>query len=88
MELLADRPHRRLKHTVDAVLHVHGVVAGLDVDVAGAPLNRRVDRRVHELDDRADVARQPFDRQVVVAGLVLLQDLELEPFGGFLENAL
>ena len=58
------------------------------MDVAGATLNRGVDRRVHQLDDRADVARQALDRQVVVAGLVLLQDLELETLGGFLEDAL
>jgi hypothetical protein len=44
MKLLGYRPHRRLKHPIDAVLDVHGVVAGLDVDITGAPLNGRVDR--------------------------------------------
>ena len=40
VELLGDRLHRRLQHAVDAVLDVHRVVLRLDVDVAGAPLDR------------------------------------------------
>ena len=39
VELLGDRPHRRLQHAVDPVLHVDRVVLRLDVDVAGAPLD-------------------------------------------------
>ena len=78
VELLGDRPHRRLQHAVDPVLHVHRVVLRLDVDVAGAPLDGGVDRRVDQPDDRADVARQPLDGQVVVAVLVFLQQLQLE----------
>ena len=88
VKLLGDRPHGRLKHAVDAVFHVDGVVAGLDVDVTGSTLYRGVDRRVHELDDRADVARQALDRQVVVAGFVLFQDLEFEALGRILEHTL
>ena len=85
---LRDRPHRRLQHAVDPVLHVHRVVAGLDVDVARAPLDRGVDRRVDQPDDRADVAGQPLDGEVLVAGLVVLEDLQLEAFGRLLEHAL
>ena len=40
---LVDRPHRRLQHAVDPVLHVHRIVLRLDVDVAGAPLDGAVD---------------------------------------------
>ena len=67
VEALVDRPHRRLQHAVDAVLHVHRVVLRLDVDVAGAALDRGVDRRVHQPDDRARVGRQLLDRQLLVA---------------------
>jgi hypothetical protein len=88
VKLLADRTHRRLQHAVDPVLHVDGVVAGLDVNVARAALDRGVNRRIHQFDDRADVAGEPFDGQVVVAGLVLLEDLQLERLGRLFEDAL
>ena len=64
---LVDRRHRRLQHAVDPVLHVHRVVLRLDVDVARAALDRRVDRRVHQPDDRARVRRELVDGQLVVA---------------------
>ena len=88
VELLGDRPHRRLQHAVDAVLHVDRVVLRLDVDVARAPLDRGVDRRVDQPDDRADVARQPLDGEAVVAVLLFLQQLQLEALGRLLEHAL
>ena len=88
MELLGDRPHCRLQHAVNPVLDVHRVVLRLDVDIAGAALNRGVDGRVDEFDDWADVAGEAFNRQVVVAGFVFLQQLHLEAFGRFLEHAL
>ena len=88
VELLGDRPHRRLQHAVDPVLHVHRIVLRLDVDVARAPLDGGVDRRVDQPDDRADVARQPLDGQVVVAVLVFLEQLQLEALGRLLEHAL
>ena len=88
VELLRDRPHRRLQHAVDAVLHVHRVVAGLDVDVARAPLNGREDRRIDELDDRADVAREPLDGEVLVEVVVVLEELNLEALGRLFEHAL
>src|SRR4029077_5943668 len=37
-EVFGDRPHRRLKPAVDAVLHVDRIVLRLDVDVARAAL--------------------------------------------------
>ena len=39
--LLRDRLHGLLQHAVDAVLDDHGVVARLDVNIAGAPLQAR-----------------------------------------------
>jgi hypothetical protein len=48
VEALGDRPHRRLQHAVDAVLHVHRIVLRLDVDVARAALDGREDHRVDQ----------------------------------------
>ena len=88
VELLGDRPHRRLQHAVDPVLHVHRVVLRLDVDVARAALDGGVDGRVDQPDDRTDVARQPLDRQALFAVLLFLEQLELEALGGVLQHAL
>ena len=89
MKLARDRPHRRLQHAVDAVLDVDRVVAGLDVDVARPPLDRRVDRRIDQADDRIHVAgRQPFDGEAVFPDLLVLEDLQLEAVDGILEDAL
>ena len=85
---LVDRPHRRLQHAVDAVLHVDRVVLRLDVDVARAALDGRVDRGVHQPDDRARVGRQLLDGELLVALLVFAQDLDLEALGRLLEDAL
>ena len=85
---LGDRPHRRLQHAVDAVLHIHRIVLRLDVNVARAPLDRREDGRVDEADDRAAVARQALDGEVVLARFVVLEHLDLEFFGGLVEHAL
>ena len=87
-EPLGDRPHGRLQHAVDAVLHAHRVVLRLDVDVAGAALDGREDRRVDQPDDRAVVARQPLDGEVVFARVLVLEDLDLELLGGLVEHAL
>ena len=88
MKLLGDGTHRLLQHAVDAVLDVDRVVLRLDVDVARAALNRGVDRRVDEADDRADVAREPLDGQAVLAALLFLEQLQLEALRGVLEDAL
>ena len=44
---------------------MHRIVLRLDVDVAGAPLDGGEDHRVDEADDRAAVARQLLDGEVV-----------------------
>ncbi len=64
------------------------IVLGLDVDVRRAALDRREDGGVHQPDHRADVARQPLDREVLVAALLVLEQLDLEALGGFLQHAL
>ena len=88
MKPLVDRPHRRLQHAVDPVLHVHRVVLRFDVDVAGAPLHCGVERGVHEANDRAGIRRQFLDRKLFVSAFVLAQDLELKTLGRVLEHAL
>ena len=88
MELLGDRAHRWLQHAVDAVFHVHGVVLRLDVNVARAPLNRRKDGGVNQANDRAEVAGQPLDGQVVLPALVLLEELQLKPLRRILQHSL
>jgi len=78
VKTLVDRPHGRLEHAVDAVLDVHRVVLGLDVDVARPPLNGGEDHRVDQADDGADVAGEPLDGEVVLPRLVFLEQLEPE----------
>ena len=58
---------------------MHRVFARLDVDVARPPLDGGVDRRVDQPDDRADVARQPFDGDALVVVLVLLRTCSCKP---------
>ncbi|MEZ5285478.1 MAG: hypothetical protein R2712_11880 [Vicinamibacterales bacterium] len=66
---------------------MHRIVLRLDVDVAGAPLDGREDRPVDQLDDRAVVAGEALEAQVLVAGLVLAQH-GLELLGRLVEQAL
>ena len=56
MMLLADGRHGLGQHAVDAELDAYGIVAGLDVNVTGAPLQRGKDGGIDQADDRADVA--------------------------------
>ena len=87
VEALVDRPHCRLQHAVDAVLHVDRVFLRLDMDVARAPLDRTEDGRIDQPDDRALVGRQLLHRQLIVAAVVFAEDLHLEALGRFLQHA-
>src|SRR6266568_688230 len=53
MPFLGDGRHGVLKNAVNPVFHDHFSVAGFDVDVAGAALERGEDDRFHEANDRA-----------------------------------
>ena len=59
---LADRRHGLREHAVDAELDDDRVVAGLNVNVRGPPLQRGKDRGIDQPDDRAGIARR---RQLV-----------------------
>ena len=89
--LLADGRHGLGEHAVDAELDAHRIVAGLDVNVTGAPLQRGKDGGIDQPDDRADVALrgQPVDGDAVfAAGLVLANHVQREAFAGFFQHAL
>ena len=64
----------------------HGVVLGLDVDVAGPPLDGGEDHRVDHPDDRAVIAGQPLDGEIF-AGVLVLEDLD-EVLGCVVEHPL
>ncbi len=88
--LAGDGRHGLLQHAVDAVLHMHRVVVGLDVNVGGAALESGEDGGVHQPDDGADVffAGELLDGDVFVGVVVAGEHVEGEPFAGFVENAL
>ena len=54
-----------VKYAVDPVADVEAVGLGLEVDVARADLQRVVQRRVHEPDDRAGVLADGLEREVI-----------------------
>ena len=86
MKALVDRPHGRLQHAVDPVLDVHRIVLRLDVDVAGAALDRRIEGGVHEPDDRALIRGELFDAQLLVGELVLARNQVMQ-FGTTRDDA-
>ena len=88
MEPLVDRPHRRLQHAIDPVLHVHGVVLRFDVDVAGAALDGAIDCGVYQANHRARIGGELLDRERLIASLVFPQDLELKALGRIFEHPL
>ncbi len=86
VKALVDRPHRRLQDAVNPVFHVDGIFLRLDMDVARASLDRAVEGRVDEPDDRARVGRQAVHGQRIIRTVVLAQDLELEALGRLLQH--
>ena len=87
---LGERLHGELQNAVDAVLHDHFGIARLDVDVAGAPLERREDHGVHQANHgaHAGVARELLHGNVFFAVFFLADHLQREAFGGLVEHAL
>ena len=90
MPFLGNGRHGVDQHAVNAVLHHHFDVAGLDVDVTGAPLERGEDHRIHQPHDGADggIAREAVGEKRIFAFLFVLHHLQSEGFGGLFENAL
>ena len=71
MVFFGNRVHGLREHAIDAELDDHGIIAGLNVNIAGPALQRGEDRGIHEPDDRAHVALrgQLVDRDALVAAL-------------------
>ena len=88
--VLGERLHGELQNAVNAVLHDHLGIARFDVDVAGAPLERREDHGVHQANHgaHAGVARELLHGNVFVAVFFLADHLKREAFGGLVEHAL
>ena len=73
--LLRDRRHGFGQRAVDAILHADFGVARFDVNIAGSPLQRGKNDRVHQADDRAGLfLRDLLDRDRFVAALILTNE--------------
>jgi len=91
MPFLGDGLHGVLQHAVNAVLHGHFGIAGFNVNIAGAALERGEDDGFDETDDRADgcvAAGQAIAGDGLFAFFFFLGDLQSKGFGGLLQNAL
>ncbi|SRR5258708_40309060 len=90
MPFLGDGLHSMLQHAVDSVFDGNFGVASLDVDVAGAPLERGEDNGFDEAHHRAGgaIASQTVAGNRLVAILIILGSLKGKSFGGLLEHAL
>ena len=89
--VLGDRRHGVVQDAVDAVLDDHFLIAGFDVDVAGAALEGVEDGGIDELDDRRDVAvdgGEAVDGEGFFGVILVSDDVERETFGDFFEDAL
>ena len=88
--LFADGRHGLRQHAVNAELDDHRVVAGLNVNIGSAPLQRGEDRGIDQADDRAGIARrrQLVDGQRFFGASVLIFANDLEAFAGLFQNAL
>ena len=89
--VLRDGRHGVVQHAVDAVLDDHFLIAGLDVDIAGAPFERVEDGGIDQLDDRRDVAvtgREAVDGERFVRIVFVADNVEREAFGDLFENTL
>ena len=90
MPVLRNRRHGVGEDAVDAVLDGHFLVAGLDMNIRRAAFESVKDGGVDQLDDGGNVvvlAGHFVDRQRLV-GVFLIDHVEREAFGDFIENAL
>ena len=85
---LVDGVHRLIERAVDAVLDRHLGLAGLDMDVRGAPLDGVEEGGVDQLDDRALILGNAVDRQHLRLVALALDQLDTEVFGRFVEHPL
>src|SRR5215472_10146596 len=90
MPRLGDGLHGVLQNTVDAIFNGDFRIARFDVNVAGAPLERRENNRFHQANHRARraVPRQAVAGNGLFALLILLGGLQRECFRGLFQDAL
>src|SRR6266566_371083 len=90
MVLLRDGRHGLCQHAINTELDRNRIVASLDMNVAGTPLQRCEDSRVHEPDNRAHVtlSSQLVDRDALVAAFFLTHKVQREAFASVLEHTL
>src|SRR5260370_19675279 len=88
--LLRDRRHGLGQHAVNAELDADRIIAGLDMNIAGPPLQRSEDGGIHEPDDRAHVTLggQLVNRNALVAAFLLVDDVQREALASVLKYAL
>src|SRR5579885_2581171 len=87
---LGDGLHGVLENAVNAVFDGDFGVARLDMNIAGAPFERREDDGLDEANDGADggIAREAITGNGFVALFVLFGNLQGKGFGGLFEDAL
>ena len=90
MVLFANGWHGLREHAVDTKLDDHRIIAGLDVNIRSAPLQRSEDGGIDEPDDRAGIARrcQLVDRQRLFGAGILVFANNLEAFAGLFQHSL
>ena len=86
---LGYRRQRFTERPVNAVLHADFRVAGLNVDIAGSPLESCKDDGIDEADDWARFfLGDLLDRDCLFTGFILADQSQLEPLGRFVQHAL
>src|SRR5262249_2052769 len=90
MVFARDRRHGLRQNAVNAEFYGDRIVARLNVNIAGPPLQGGKDCRVHEPDDRTHVAlrRQLVNRDALVAALFFMHDGKGESLAGIFQHAL
>ena len=90
LELASQRRHGLLEHTVNAILHHHGIVSALNVNVARSSLQSGEDDRIHQPDHGADVVvlHQVLERQAFPGVFLLTNYIQAEFYRGIIQNAL
>ena len=88
--LARDGRHCLLEDAVDAILHHQAVVAGFEVDVRGATLQRGEDGGVHQADDGRDVvlAGETLDGDVLVRAVVAGEHVEGQALACLVQHTL
>ncbi len=89
--VLGNGRHRVMQNAVDAVFDGYFLIAGLDVNIAGAPFERVENGGIDQLDYRRDIRigrGQAIDGERLVAVFFFAHYIERKALGHFFEHAL